>query len=742
MQDQSILILSAGMPRSGSTWLYNAIRLIINSSAQLAENFSCGWVDNVNYFDSLNKKPNPSCTLIKMHYYDQELVNHADYIFYSYRDLRDALASSKRVFNGEPLIELADEWIKEYSKWTQVANFVMKYELMLEKKEEIIQDLANILKIDIGEPAKIQKQIMQMHYGSQGDKNLVYNEVNLLHRNHITNGKYGTWTDSLNQEFIEQVEQKHRQWFLAHDYPLPSNINSMFNIYQQYLRTHFSTINSVSLPFFKSAQNTDWENPTTAIELNNFAVIQIIEAENNADPHLRQFNLDLAIEALQMGINQENHPLCFAHLAIVKSLLGETNYSHNLEYSKILELLPKIFTQEENLPSGLVYLPISLRNKSQNRENLQKIIALENGYLQAFYLLAADLGQSQMVFYNPLSLRFLDLVNQIIPDSVNIKLNLGVSNLFNQKMEGLLCLHQAHNLDADNSQIIQALYLAYRDLKKEKLSQDYYQLGKLYHQQNVNNYQWKWADLSPENPWTYVVFDSLLMAVEASFRSIVTAVLLTQEDWFEREMELWREEIQPNMIVIDVGANVGVYTFSAAQRVGANGKVIAVEPFFGCVECLQETRRFNQLDWVTICAGAAGETNKTVKLSLNAASELNEVIKDNSTVKGNYQEVECFTLDSLVEKYNLSTVNWLKLDAEGNEMQVLQGSGRILADFKPNILYENIAGSQGANTAVAEFLLSIGYKLFYYQPFVKQLIELQSLDELVGKLNIIAKYSN
>lgn len=516
---------------------------------------------------------------------------------------------------------------------------------------------------------------------------------------------------------------------------------SSFNSYQKYLQQHFPDINSSLLPLFQSAQQTDWENPSTAIELNNFAVISIIEAEKTEDTALRQFYLELAIEALETALNQENHPLCVAHLGIIKSLIGEVNVANQIEYSQLLDILPVIFEPQENQVSGLVYLPIFNRNKSKNKETLSKVIALDNSYLQAFYLFIADCEQSQMIFYNSSGLRLLNLANQIIPNSVNIKLNLGISCISNQQPEGLLYLHQARQLQSDNSKIIQALYLAYRDLNNQNLVSYYYEYGKKYYQNNTKDLNWIWADLPLENPYTYVNFDdNLLMAVEASFRSIVTSVILAQEDWFESEMEMWRSQIKSNMVVIDVGANVGVYTFSAAQRVGKNGKVMAVEPFSGCVQCLEETRKINQLDWVNICAGAAGEENKMVKLSLHQASELNEIIKDDSPTKGSYQEVECFTLDSLVTKYQLSTVDWLKLDAEGNEIEVLQGSSHILSEFKPHILYENIAGIHGSNIPVAEFLLSIGYELFYYQPFLKQLIQLQSLEELSGKLNIIAQH--
>lgn len=518
--------------------------------------------------------------------------------------------------------------------------------------------------------------------------------------------------------------------------------NSPLNIYQEYLQKNLPYLDLSSLPMGENAEKTDWENPSTAIELNNFAVIQILEAENTQDTGLRQFYLELAIEALETAIETENHPLCVAHLGIIKSLIGEVNTAHNLEYAKIIEILPLVFQSQEESIAGLIYLPIFNRNQSKNQENLELIIKENNSYRQALYLLIADLEQSQMVFYNSGGLRLLNLANQIIPNSFNLKLNLGLSNLFNNLYEGLLYLHQASNLQPENSKIIQALYLAYRNLNNQDLANLYLEKGNEFYQNNPHNLSWIWAKLPITNNWTYLKFDdNLLLTVEASFKSIVTAVLLAQEDWFEVEMEMWRDEIKSGMTVIDVGANVGVYTFTAANRVGKNGKVIAVEPFSKCVECLEETRKVNNLEWVEICAGAAGEKNKTVKLSLHQASELNEIIKDDSDIKGNYQEVECFTLDSLVEKYQLSTVDWLKLDAEGNEIEVLQGSSRLLSEFKPHILYENIAGSHSSNIPVAEFLQSIGYELFYYQPFLKQLIKLESLQELSGKLNIVAQHS-
>jgi FkbM family methyltransferase len=292
---------------------------------------------------------------------------------------------------------------------------------------------------------------------------------------------------------------------------------------------------------------------------------------------------------------------------------------------------------------------------------------------------------------------------------------LGVSELMSSQPEGLVHLHHARQLAPDSAPILQALYLGYRGIGDLNAAQ--YWLEAAHHiclNQNSEAAEWQWTKLAVDSAIAYVAFDQdLVLAVEPNFRSIVTGVLVAQGDWFEREIEFWRNGIQAGMTVIDVGANAGVYTFSAAQRVGATGLVLAIEPFSQCVAYLNETCRVNQFDWVKVCAGAASDRNGNAKLSLSSASELNELISEEegqTRDASSFEEVECFTLDSLIEKYGVSRVDFLKIDAEGHELQVLKGCDRILTEFAPIILYENIAGRQGSNLPVADYLRSIGYQ--------------------------------
>jgi FkbM family methyltransferase len=514
---------------------------------------------------------------------------------------------------------------------------------------------------------------------------------------------------------------------------------SYIDVYLQYVEKTGADLSRQFLLRLKAdLEAIDWENPESAIDLNNLAVLTLIEAEAQTDPQMRAMHLDLALEALQSGVQQQpTHPLCTAHLALVNSMIGEKQTALETAFPNLLNLLQFAYTAPVPMSLGLVYLP-PMRHQTRC-DRLQQILQAENGFSQALQLLTEVLCQVQLVFYNSSGTRFLHLAQQLAPHSATLHLKAGIAHIMQGAWEGLLNLQQARKLAPQYAPILQALYLAYRNLGQLNLSDFWLQSARSYLQRQPDNLDWRWSALAVDSPFTYVPFDeNLLMAVEPSLQSIVTIVLLAEADWFESEMEFWRNQLQPGMTVIDVGANVGVYTFSAAQQVGQAGRVIAVEPFSGCVQCLQETRRINQMDWVTICAGAASDRSGTARLSLNSASELNELVTDGSVPSGEVEEVACFTLDSVIEQEKLTQVDWLKMDAEGHELQVLMGSDRLISEFAPGILYENIAASSGSNLPVAEWLISKSYQLFRYQPYVQNLIPVSDLSELQGNLNIIA----
>ncbi|MCH4816146.1 MAG: FkbM family methyltransferase [Saccharolobus sp.] len=117
---------------------------------------------------------------------------------------------------------------------------------------------------------------------------------------------------------------------------------------------------------------------------------------------------------------------------------------------------------------------------------------------------------------------------------------------------------------------------------------------------------------------------------------------------------------------IDAGAYIGTYTLRAAL----NGKVYAFEPNPYSFEILKNNIKANNLeDKVILYNGALSDKNGEVKLCIgNVGSSLvfNEC-KNSLTVKS-------ITLDSL----NVSTVDMIKIDVEGSELNVINGGLKTL----------------------------------------------------------------
>ena len=530
-----------------------------------------------------------------------------------------------------------------------------------------------------------------------------------------------------------------------------NNNETSSHVYLSYVQNHIPCINSDTLEYIaRIIDQTSWDDPQSSSDWNNIAVTALTEAENCGDHdqlELRLFYLQLAIESLENGLSIDNNPICIINLANIYSMIDEVEKCLDLINIILFNAVKLAYTQDNNSPHHyLIFLPPDRRKLSLlDQKNIENILCKTNIYDIALCIATEILYRTQPFFCNYENIRYLYLAFQLQPNSVNLGLRLGISNFkIDHVQEAILFLHQTNNLLPDYSLVIQSLYLLYKDLQQVELSQYWHEIGKQFSEDYKNNglsLDCQWTELKFDNYFTYVAFqDNLTLAVESSLKSIVTSTIISEKDWFEKEIEFWRSYLQPGMTVIDVGANVGVYTFSAAEKVGKTGKVIAVEPFSLCVECLEKTCEINQFSWVTIYGGAASSSNGKIKLLLNPANELNQVVFDGleNANYDNFQEIPCFTLDSIVEKENLEKIDFLKLDAEGHEMEILAGSQELIKTFSPVILYENIAGSSEANLQLSAYLVDIGYEIFSYQPYTKQLISVKDNPDYQKQLNLIA----
>ena len=137
--------------------------------------------------------------------------------------------------------------------------------------------------------------------------------------------------------------------------------------------------------------------------------------------------------------------------------------------------------------------------------------------------------------------------------------------------------------------------------------------------------------------------------------------------------------LRPGAAFLDVGANVGYYTLLAAGRVGPRGQVHAVECSAKNLAVLSENVRNNNLHNVKIHPFAASSQRGLLTLSVSPVG-LSTFRPNSRWLKveglGEQVTVPCVPLDEIVR----GTVDVAKIDAEGAELEVLQGMSRILAE--------------------------------------------------------------
>jgi FkbM family methyltransferase len=188
-----------------------------------------------------------------------------------------------------------------------------------------------------------------------------------------------------------------------------------------------------------------------------------------------------------------------------------------------------------------------------------------------------------------------------------------------------------------------------------------------------------------------------------------TYVLLEQEDWFEKELDFVRRWLRPGMTVIDVGANVGIYSIAAARLVGPAGCVFAYEPGADARALLERSRRLNRADCLTVLPFALSDRKGAGFLVHGGWSELHALGPDTEGQAG--ETVPLTTLDAEAELRGWPPPDLLKLDAEGEEERVLAGGHELLACHSPLVLIEVKAGAT-VNHHLTRLLRDLGYGIY------------------------------
>ena len=167
--------------------------------------------------------------------------------------------------------------------------------------------------------------------------------------------------------------------------------------------------------------------------------------------------------------------------------------------------------------------------------------------------------------------------------------------------------------------------------------------------------------------------------------------------------------LPPNCVVVDAGANIGLVSIPVAQAIrGKGGIVHAFEVQRMMFYALCGAAALNDLENLHVHhrgLGAAGAVLKVPRVDYGAAQDFGMVSLSEQEKISAYETVQISAIDEL----SLPRLDFLKIDVEGMEIDVLSGARKTIAAHLPWCWIEN--WKVGADPIKQQFA-GLPYKFF------------------------------
>ena len=190
-------------------------------------------------------------------------------------------------------------------------------------------------------------------------------------------------------------------------------------------------------------------------------------------------------------------------------------------------------------------------------------------------------------------------------------------------------------------------------------------------------------------------------------------------DEYEVEnLDLYLDGISSGSVIIDVGANIGIYSLLAARKAGPEGKVIAFEPADVAFERFTKNIGINGFQNITAIKMGVSDKSRVMTFRVCDDDAYNSLGSTPMKKVSREVNINTVSIDEYLREHPVSKINVIKIDTEGAEYLVLKGAVNTLKKYNPVLFFEynpyTAPGFSFNKLESVDLLRGLGYKLYEF----------------------------
>jgi FkbM family methyltransferase len=154
------------------------------------------------------------------------------------------------------------------------------------------------------------------------------------------------------------------------------------------------------------------------------------------------------------------------------------------------------------------------------------------------------------------------------------------------------------------------------------------------------------------------------------------------------ELDLFAKAAEGSATVLDVGANIGLFSCVAGKALRVGGVVYAFEPIADNIEYFRQNLANNQLTNVELIESAVGEEVGELDIFISTESMANHSASSNHSRGSESISVPMTSVDAFVTSRGIGHVDVIKIDVEGYDGFVLKGAVETIKNHRPTVFIE------------------------------------------------------